>query len=203
MNVAPVMLLASLALGCDGRAKQQAPNPPAPRAVAAAGTPAIVPSAVVEADHGDEDAHGEEDAHPPSSPPQVATATALAPDARVKLTTLRVMAHVGAVIVRKEQGEWVVGGANGCRVPQARIESALDNLASLRSEPTADRPQNGAEFELQVIAQIGQERALHFDMAGRVGERDLVQLGDYSTYWISGFDRALWTPDARAWCTTP
>jgi hypothetical protein len=148
-----------------------------------------------------EDDHDEHaDAHPPSAPPQVATATALSADARAKLTTLRVMAHEGAVIIRKEQGQWVISGPQGCRVAPQRVERALDNLAYLRSERTATRPTDGAQFDLQVIAQIDQERALHFDMAGRVAGKDLVQLGDYSTHWITGFDRQLWSPDAKAWC---
>lgn len=196
MNVARLMLLASLVSGCDGPSRQPAPAPPVESSVGAAATPAVAAGVIDAAEHDE----GEHDAHPPSLPPQVATATALTADARSKLTTLRVMAHVGAVIVRKEHGNWLVSGPNGCRVAPARIERALDNLAGLRSEPTTEQPRDGSEFELQVIAQIGQERALHFDMAGRVAGRDLVQLGDYSTYWISGFDRDLWAPDASAWC---
>ncbi|MDF3065850.1 MAG: hypothetical protein K0R38_1451 [Polyangiaceae bacterium] len=192
MNVAvPLALLASLVAGCDGRPKLRA-APSDGGAAVAQGAPHAAAS------DSDESGHGE--AHPPSPGPPVATATALAPQARAELTTLRVMAHVGAVIIRKEEGGWVVSGPNGCQVSPARLERALDNLASLRSVPTPERPQDGAEFELQVVAQVGQARVLHFDMAGRVAGRDLVQLGDYSTHWITGFDRELWAPNAKAWC---
>ncbi len=203
MNVAWLLLLAALIAGCESKSRRPAPGlsasaSPAPSAAASSAAASIsaVPAIVV-------DEHGDEDAHPPREPPQVSTATALSAESRGKLTTLRVMAHEGAVIIRKEQGGWVISGPNGCRVPPARIERALDNLAALQSERATERPRSSRAFELQVVVQIDQERALHFDMAGRVAGRDLVQLGDYSTYWISGFDRELWAPNARVWCAGP
>src|SRR5690348_14647522 len=109
MKGARLLLLPLLMSSCDGRSKQPAPAP-APEGsigVGVAGASGAAPVAEHEAEH---------DPHPPSAPPQVATATALTADARSKLTMLRVMAHVGAVIVRKENDAWVVSGPNGCRV---------------------------------------------------------------------------------------
>jgi hypothetical protein len=191
------LLVVALASGCDHAEPRPAPQAAAPAPSAPSSqSPAAAAS-------GDTAEHSCDDAHPPRAPVQVATATALSKDARQKLTTLRVMAHVGAVIIRKENGEWVISGPQGCKVAASRVERALDNLAALRSEPTAERPQAGSDFELQVVALMGEERALHFDMAGRVGGKDLVQLADYSTYWVSGFDRGLWAANPRAWCAKP
>lgn len=197
MRLAGCWLLVALVSGCDHAEPRPAPQAAAPAPSATSSQSPAAPAS------GDAAEPSCEDAHPPRAPVQVATATALPKDARKKLTTLRVMAHVGAVIIRKESGDWVISGPQGCKVDPSRIERALDNLAALRSEPTTQRPEAGSDFELQVVALMGEERALHFDMAGRVGGKDLVQLADYSTYWVSGFDRALWAADPRAWCAKP
>ena len=94
----------------------------------------------------------------------------------------------------------MINGRDGCRVDAVRIERALNNLSRLQATPTEDRPLPDAEFDLQLVALIGEERALLFDIVRRVDGKDLIQLGDYSRYWVSGLDRELWVPDPRAWC---
>ncbi len=142
-------------------------------------------------------AQDEVEAHPAREPPAVATATSLSAEARALLTTLRVSAHVGSVIARKEAETWAIAGPQGCTVAPERIERALDNLSALTAEPTDERPES---FELQVVVLIGEERALHFDMAGRRDGQDLVQLANDTRFWLRGFDRDLWSADPRAWC---
>jgi len=85
-------------------------------------------------------------------------------------------------------------------VDGARIERALDNLSATTAVSTSERPASGDDFELQLVAQIGQERALHFDIAGRSDGTDLIQLADHTTHRLSGLDRDLWSPDASVWC---
>jgi hypothetical protein len=142
----------------------------------------------------------ESDAHPPISRPPAPTATALSAETRARITTLRVMAHRGAVIVRKTPEGWMISGREGCQVDPVRIERALNNLRRLKATRTEDKPFPGAEFDLQLVVLMGDERALHFDIARRVDGKDLVQLGDHSNHWVSGLDRELWAPDPRAWC---
>jgi hypothetical protein len=152
------------------------------------------------------DGHADHDcevAHPPRKPEPAVTATALSPDARQRLTTLRVSAHVGSVILRRQGSSWVTAGQNGCTVPPSRIERALDNLASLKAEPTAERPVDGNSFELQIVAQVGEERALYLDVADHGERGDLVQLVDGSTFRVRGLERELWSPNPRDWCGDP
>jgi hypothetical protein len=154
-------------------------------------------------EHAASDEHAAHDcrsAHPEREPVAAATATALRPDARRRLTTLRISAHKGSVILRKKGATWVALGHDGCAVPPGRIERALDNLESLKAAPTSARPADGDSFELQITAQIGEERALHFDIADRNDQGDLIQLNDHSTFRLRGLDRRLWSPHPKDWC---
>ena len=128
---------------------------------------------------------------------------ALGAKARRDLTTLRISARVGAVILRRGETGWATAGQNGCTIPASRIERALDNLTSLKAEPTGDHPVDGNSFELQIVAEIGQERALYLDLAGHGERGDLVQLIDGSTLHVRGLERELWSPNPRDWCMDP
>ncbi len=152
------------------------------------------------------DAHADHDcrtAHPPYVPPAGPPAIALSATARRDVTTLRISAHVGSVILRRGETGWVAAGQNGCPVPASRIERALDGLSSLKAEPTSERPVDGNSFELQIVAQIGEERALSLDVAGHGERGDLVQLVDGSTLRVRGLDRNLWSPNPSDWCGAP
>jgi hypothetical protein len=116
------------------------------------------------------------------------------------VTTLRISAPVGAVILRRRENGWVAAGQDGCTVPASRIERALDNLTNLKAETTGDRAVEGNSFELQIVVEIGQERALSLDVAGRGERGDLVQLVDGSTLRVRGLERELWSPHPRDWC---
>jgi hypothetical protein len=79
------------------------------------------------------------------------------------------------------------------------MDRALDNLAGLRAVRTDERPQGGA-FELQIVALMGEERALLFDIAQRKNGWDLLQLGNASTFRLEGLDRQLLAADPLVWC---
>jgi len=147
--------------------------------------------------------HDCQKAHPPPKPEPAVTATSLSPEARERLTTLRVSAHVGAVILRRQGSTWVMAGQSGCTVPPSRVERALDNLAGLSAVPTNERPVDGSSFELQLVALADEERLLHFEIAGGSDDGDLVQLNDDSTYRVRGLDRNLWSPLPSLWCAVP
>lgn len=142
----------------------------------------------------------EDEAHPTPVMPPVPTVTSLSAAARVGLTALRVSAHQGSVIIRKEDDGWVLAGASGCTVAPAHIDRALDNLSALKAVATDERPADGAVFELQIVALSGEQRTLHFDIADRKDGRDLLQLPNQATYRLQGLDRKLWSTDPQAWC---
>lgn len=127
----------------------------------------------------------------------MSTATKLSNEAREHADTLRISAQVGSVIVRKTEQGWLLAGPHGCTVSEARMAQAFQGLAALGAEPTDEHP---AHFELQIVVLHGEERLLHFDVAGEKDGRDLVQLTDASAFHISGLDRTLLSADPRAWC---
>jgi hypothetical protein len=139
-------------------------------------------------------------AHPPSEAVGDSRLALRAED-RSKLTKVLVMAHVGSVIMRREGASWVTAGEHGCTVPPGRIERAFDNLAGVKAVPSGEKPTSGSVFELQIMALMGEERAIHFEIADRNEHGDLVQLHDASTFRVSGLDRALWSPRPEDWCT--
>jgi hypothetical protein len=119
---------------------------------------------------------------------------------RDRLTTLRVAAHEGSVIIRKEGAAWVLAGDQGCSVPTARIERALDNLAKLKAVPTNEPMPEGSAFQLHVVALVEQEYVISFEIADRNQRGDLVHLMDTSLVRLQGLDRALWSPHPADWC---
>ena len=166
---------------------------PAPSTV----PPVAAPSAAAVATS---DPHAEDDctvAHPVPSAQAAATATSLSSQARERVTSLRISAHAGSVIIRKTEQRWLLAGPQGCAVPEARMAAAFQALSALGVEPTDERP---SDFELQIVVLSGEERLLHFEVAGRKEGRDLVQLIDASTIRVSGLDRELLSADPRAWC---
>jgi hypothetical protein len=162
-------------------------------------TPAAQPSSSADA-HADHDCRT---AHPEQAPPFGPAAFALNARARKDVTTLRVSAPVGGVILRRRETGWIAAGQDGCTVPASRIERALDNLASLKAEPTGDRPIAGNSFELQIVAEAGQERAFYLDVAGHGERGDHVQLVDGSALLVKGLERELWSTNPRDWCADP
>jgi hypothetical protein len=178
---------------CDRAAESRDASP------ASSSTPAAAPSSAADA-HADHDCRT---AHPPYVPPAGPPAIALSARVRRDVTTLRIFAYVGAVILRRGETGWVVAGQSGCSVPASRIERALDNLGSLKAEPSGERPVDGSSFELQIVAQVGEERALSLDVAGHGERGDLVQLIDGSAIWMRGLERELWSPNPRDWCGDP
>jgi hypothetical protein len=131
--------------------------------------------------------------------PRAPVTAALSPSDRDELTTLRVSAHVGSVIIRKRDDAWVVAGRR-CTVPGSRIQAALADLVGLESTPSNEPIPVGSEFELQVDALVGERQALHLELARRDADGDLVRLLDDSTVRLRGLDRALWSPEPEAWC---
>jgi hypothetical protein len=94
-------------------------------------------------------------------------------------------------------------GRDGCSVPLPRLERAFDNLARVRAVPTNEPPPDGTAFQLQITVLIGEEPALHLEIADRNEDGDLVQLADYSMVRLQGLDRALWSPNPVDWCGKP
>jgi hypothetical protein len=136
---------------------------------------------------------------PPSGPP----ATVLSPDAKARVTVIRVAARKGAVIIRKHDGRWMLSGPRGCEVSPERIAAALNNLAKLTATKTNEPSPDGTSIELQIVAQIGQVHALHFEVAGSDERGTLVRLVDDSTRRVRGLDLALWRADPGVWCAVP
>jgi hypothetical protein len=83
------------------------------------------------------------------------------------------------------------------------MERALDDLTSLDAVRTDERPADGRSFELQIVALMGDEIALQFEIAGRNEAGDLVQLVDDARFRIRGLDRSLWPSRPSDWCTEP
>jgi len=179
-------------------------SPSSPQTASAAPAPASsgpAPSAPA-ASASAADEHAEHDcrtAHPVERP-KVSKATALTKEARRNLTTLRISAHIGAVILRKQESGWILAGYD-CALPASRVERALDNLERLKAVRTDEQIPSGAGLDLQIVAQIGEERALYLEVAKRDARGgDLVQLFDDSRYRIQGLDRELLSPHPQAWC---
>ena len=89
---------------------------------------------------------GQEPSHGGAAGGEVAKSASpskLSADARAKLTTIRVSAHEGYVIARREPEGWVISGPGGCTVRAERIDRALHNLSVLKSVPTTEAVPHG------------------------------------------------------------
>jgi hypothetical protein len=135
--------------------------------------------------------------------PKAASPSALSAERRALLTTIRVSAHVGNVIIRREPGGWVISGRDGCTVRSARIERALDNLSGLKAVPTTEAVPDGAAFRLQITALVGEEPAVHLELADRNARGHLSRLDNDSMVRIQGLDVGLWSPHPADWCNPP
>jgi hypothetical protein len=175
--------------GCDS--KKSAPP-------AAAATATATSNGQQSDPHADSSGHGP-GLRRPAGPPSIA----LNAQVRADLTTISVSAHVGSVVIRKEGSAWVLGGPGGCSVPLPRIERALDNLARVRAVTTDEPVPDGMAFQLQVDLLIGEERAVHLEVAARNDDGDLVRLDNDSMVRVQGLDRELWSPHPPDWCRGP
>ncbi len=149
-------------------------------------------------DHSTHDCTLHSEPRPP--PPPGATATVLDRADLGKLTTIRVSAHVGGVVIRKRGQDWVLSGKRGCTLPAERVRRALENLASLESTPRDGSLPVGSPYELQIDVLINETHAIHFEIAPAPGEGDIVRLMDDSTHVLYGLDHDLWAPQPSAWC---
>jgi hypothetical protein len=184
--------------GCRSEEPQSAGIQSAPLAVAQSTAAQLVTGGAAAA-HADE-AH---DDHPKGMPPTAPATVRLRADAIEQVTTIRVMAHVGSVIIRKQGADWVTGGAKGCIVPPARIARALTDLTTLEATSVTDSPTKGNAIGMQIAVTTGRKLVLNLDVLEHGAEGDLVRLGDDSMHRVRGLDRGLWVPDAGAWCAGP
>jgi hypothetical protein len=120
---------------------------------------------------------------------------------RAGLTTIRVTAHVGSVLIYKEGNAWVMHGRDGCTVPTARVDRALDSLEQLRAVATNEPVPDGMSFELQITLLNGEERKVNLDVAARHEDGDLARLENDSMVRVQGLDRGLWSPHPANWCS--
>jgi hypothetical protein len=191
------------ALSAGGCGKSTKPDDVRPTSPAPASSPAAPVASLVAPAGSDTDPYQGHGPRPPRPPPPGASASALRPDFRARLTTIRVSAHASAVILRKRGSSWVTAGDGGCTVPAPRMERALDNLERLKATKTDEKPADGLAFELQVVALVGEDVALQLEVAGRGDAGDFVQLYDDSKVRLRGLDRSLWSPQRADWCEEP
>jgi hypothetical protein len=192
----------AVAAGCN-RAPRDATPAPVPEASSSTRSPATTLAAASSAPHPDASGHTDDDCRPsgpPPPPPSGASATALSADHLPRLSTVRVLAHSNAVILRKRDSSWVTAGDNGCTVPASRMARALENLSRLRATKTDERPADGSAYELQIVALMGEDVAVQLEIAQRNDRWDLVQIFDGTTFRLRGLDRNLWSPRPADWC---
>jgi hypothetical protein len=180
---------------CQSKSKQGAP-------VGSASASAS-PNAVAAGGAGHDPSHGSPHDTTGGEAPKVASPSALSADRRAHLTTIRVSAHLGNVIIRREGQAWVITGSDGCSVRSARIERALDNLSALKAVPTNEAVPDGAAFRLQITVLVGEVPAVHLELADRNANGHLARLDDDSMVRIQGLDLALWSPHPADWCKAP
>jgi len=135
--------------------------------------------------------------------PKAASPSALTAERRARLTTIRVSAHVGNVIIRREANAWVISGPDGCSVRSARLERALDNLSVLKAVPTNEPVPDGTAFQLQITVLVGEEPAVHLEIADHNATGHLTRLNNDSMVRIQGLDVGLWSPHPADWCNGP
>ncbi len=136
--------------------------------------------------------------HPPQRlGPQAPSATKLSAPARTRVTTLQVLAHGSAVIVRKGPDGWVMGGPSGCAVSSQRVQRALDNLSSLKVVANNEPPQ---QDDRQIILLDGAEVLLQYDVGVGGGGADPARLPDGTAVRLRGLDRGLLSSQPNDWC---
>lgn len=191
------LVCAVLVGGCQSaKSKQGAP-------VGSSAAAAPKPNASAAGGFGQGASHGSPAATTGGESARVASPSALSAESRAHLTTIRVSAHVGSVIIRREKAGWVISGPDGCTVRSARIERALDNLSVLAAVPTYEAVPEGAAFRLQITALVGEKPAVHLEVADRNATGHLTRLDNDSIVRIQGLDLALWSPHPADWCKPP
>ena len=149
---------------------------------------------------------GQEPSHGGAAGGEVAKSASpskLSADARAKLTTIRVSAHEGYVIARREPEGWVISGPGGCTVRAERIDRALHNLSVLKSVPTTEAVPHGTAFQLEISVLVGEQLAVHLELADRNETGQLARLVDDSRVRVQGLDLMLWSPQPADWCKGP
>ncbi len=139
-------------------------------------------------------------AEPPKPAPSGASATALSRADVSRITSIRVSSHASSVLLRKQGQTWASMGKRGCSVSDARVANALGNLTTLRVEERYQVWPADAAFELQIDALVGEQHAIHFEVAQRRGDTDLVKLLNGGGPGLKGRDRQLWSRHPSAWC---
>lgn len=135
--------------------------------------------------------------------PPGASATALRPEDVPVITKIRVSAHAGGVLLRKQDGAWLSGGKNACTVAPERMTAALTNLSKLTVDSRQPSWPPEVNFELQIDVLMGEEHAVHFEIGRRQGHTDLVKLLSGDVVELRGLDRGLWSSDPTVWCSKP
>lgn len=129
--------------------------------------------------------------------PQAPSATKLSAPARNRVTSLQVLAHGSAVIVRKQADGWVMGGPSGCAVSSQRVQRALDNLSSLKVVANGAPP---SQDDRQIIVLGDSEVLLRYDVGVGAGGADPTRLPDGSVVQLRGLDRGLLSSQPNDWC---
>lgn len=132
--------------------------------------------------------------HGPAAP----SAAKLSPRDRAKVTSVQVLAHGSAVIVRKQADGWVMGGPSGCAVSPQRVQRALDNLSSLKVAANGAPP---SQDDRQIIL-LGDDSdlLLQYDVGVGAGGADPARLPDGSVVQLRGLQRGLLSSQPDDWC---
>jgi hypothetical protein len=131
--------------------------------------------------------------HAPLAPP----AKKLSPRDRARVTSVQVLAHGSAVIVRKQADGWVMGGPSGCAVSSQRVQRALDNLSSLKVVTNGAPP---PQDDRQIILLGDSDVLLQYDVGVGAGGADPARLPDGSVVQLHGLHRGLLSSQPDDWC---
>jgi hypothetical protein len=126
--------------------------------------------------------------HGPAAP----SATKLSARDRAKVTSVQVLAHGSAIIVRKQGEGWVMGGPSGC------VQRALDNLSSLKVVANGAPP---SQDDRQIILlDDDSDVLLQYDVGVGAGGADPARLPDGSVVQLRGLHRGLLSSQPDDWC---
>jgi hypothetical protein len=145
-------------------------------------------------------AHEEHDCRshsPQRHGPPAPSATKLSPRDRARVTSVQVLAHGSAVIVRKQGDGWVMAGPSGCAVSSQRVQRALDNLSSLKVVASGAPP---SQDDRQIILLSDSDVLLQYDVGVGAGGADPARLPDGSVVQLHGLHRGLLSSQPDDWC---
>lgn len=148
------------------------------------------------------DGHSEHDcaSHAAPKPHPGASATSLQSHDALRADKIRVSAHQGGALLRKQGGAWNLVGKRGCRVADETVSRALANLSQLTVGKQLPSWPAAAPFELQLDVTSGDETLLHLELSPRRDDVDMVQLLGGDVFELRGLDRNLWSSEAATWC---